>query len=231
MADMESLAMQESVSYKGNLKKKIGKNSWKGFYVLLEGNKLIFSNPNDGRWAGNIELHEGSTVNLHVKGSRIGQEIQDPTINTEIAELNKRKHRGENLKFSLQTKRGVHLLKADSESLCLEWIRELRKAVLIIREENYSKLVSKHFPGKPRRSALDHGKNNKTRKDLCVYQAVEAEDSESEEKINPGRRSRSMSSHEPRYSRESTFNFIKRSRFRSFRKLSRNYENLNETYA
>lgn len=229
MAELESLTTQDSVLYEGNLRKKTGKNIWKCFYVALKGNKLIFSNPSDGRWAGNIELHEGSTCNLCVKGSRIGQEIQDPTINTEIAELNRLKHRGENIKFNLQTKRGVHLLKADTEPLCLEWIRELRKAVLIIREKNYPKLLSKHVsPGKIRQGALDQGNNNQFCKNLYVYQAVESEDSESEEKANPRRRPRSRSYNEPR-NPAFNFEFIRRPRFRSFRKFTRNYENLKET--
>lgn len=224
MAELESLTLQESVSYQGNLKKKIGKNNWKCFNVVLKENILIFCNPSDGSWAGKIELDERSTCNLCVKGSRIEQEIQDPTINTEIAELNRRKSRGENIKFSLQTKRGVHLLKADTQALCLDWIRVLRRAVMVIREKNYSK----HSPYIGKNRGLNQGNNNQIYRDLYVYHPVEAEDSESEGKQTPGRRFRSRSCHEQQ-TRDWSFNLIKRSRFRSLRKLSRNYENLKDT--
>ena len=220
---MQSLATQESAMHKGNLKKKTGKNCWQLFCVVLQGNRLMFFNPGDGSLAGNIEIHEGSRCDLFLKGSRIGPDIQDPTMNTEIAELNKRRQRGENLKFSLHTRRGIHFLKADSEALCLEWIRELRKAVLIIRE-----VLSKQSPGKNCRRALDQGNNNQICNNLYVYQAVETENCESEEKESSGKRSRSRSCHE---AREFAFDFIRRSRFRSFRKLSRNYENLKDNYS
>jgi hypothetical protein len=225
MADFQRLGGPgETVIHEGNLKKKVGKKSWKDFCAVVKGDMVMFSNPSDGKWAGNIELDEGSTCTLFVKGSRIGRGIEDTTTSTEIAELNKRKKIGGTLKFTLQTKRGVHLLKADSETICLEWIRVVRKAVFKIRAENTS--LSPRSTGKTLRTALTEGNNNKVCKNSFTYEAIEAEDSESEVQSDPRKLSRSKSLRE---TRDSAMTFFKRSRFRSFRKPSKNYNNLKES--
>lgn len=225
MADIERLRFKtfedqndQSIIHGEYLKKKIKKKTWKDFWVIIKDNMMIFFHSNDGGWAGSIELTLGSSCTLIVNGTYVGKGLStDLTLSAEVVELNKKRKHIVSYKFALKTKNGVHLFKASSEAICLEWIRVLRKVVLRLYDD--SALLSSTLQNAS--SGERKGQKNNNKKSF-MYETFETEDSEHE--VHGERKlTRSKSLRESR----SPFS---RSRFYSFRGLKtfRRYNSLQE---
>lgn len=226
MADLDRLRFKtfedqndETIAHGEYLKKKIKKKTWTDFWVILKDSMMIFFHPNDGGWAGSIEITQGTTCTLILNGTHIGKGFVDLTLSTEIAELNKRKQNTVSYKFALKTKNGVHLFKASSESICLEWLRVLRRASFNEERACLSSTLSQNTRLDERNGMQE---NNKTSKKSFMYEPFEPEDNEHEVQAEM-KLSRTKSLRESR----SPFS---RTRFRSFRGLKtfRRYNSLQE---
>lgn len=110
------------VLYEELLGKKMKKNTWRQYWVVLRGDRLVFICKNEQKIAGIVKLTEETTCkalgkkpsNRSLAKQKFGdiQESEDETC-----------------KFKLYAKKGVHLLKTDCRSSCEKWIEAISRAV------------------------------------------------------------------------------------------------------
>lgn len=209
--------IDETIIHGEYLQKKVKKKTWKDFWVVVKDNMMIFFHPNDGGWAGCIEITRGTTCTLILNGAHIGNGFVDLTLSTERAELNKRRKSTLSYKFALKTANGVHLFKASSETVCLEWVRVLRQVNFNEEHSCISRISENTQP--------EERSQRQSSKKSFMYKSFEPEVSENDphEAQAEAKLSRSKSLKESR----SPF---KRSRFNSFHGLKsfRRYNSLQE---
>lgn len=102
------------------LRKKLKKNTWKEYWVVLREDRLVFMNENERKIAGVITLTEETTCKA------LGRKTssQHSADLSKAKQISKRKRDPDDgpCKFKLHAKRGVHLLKTDCKSSCDKWI-------------------------------------------------------------------------------------------------------------
>lgn len=104
------------------LRKKMKKNTWREYWVVLRQDRLVFINENESKIAGIITLTEETTCKvLGRKTSSSRRTATDQQLKQDNADGT--------CKFKLRAKRGVHLLKTDCKSSCEKWIEAISRAV------------------------------------------------------------------------------------------------------
>ena len=110
------------------LRKKMKKNTWKEYWVVLREDSLVFINENERKIAGVITLTERTTCEIlgrKTSSSQLSATARQPK------QISDRKHHSLDgtCKFKLRAKRGVHLLKTDCKSSCEKWIEAISRVV------------------------------------------------------------------------------------------------------
>lgn len=114
------------VFYGELLRKKMKKNTWREYWVVLREDRLVFINENEREVAGIIKLTEDTTCKvLGGKSSKRSAARQQPKPTFEYMQ----DREDGTCKFKLYAKRGVHLLKTDCKSSCEKWIEAISRAV------------------------------------------------------------------------------------------------------
>ena len=109
------------------LRKKLKKNTWKEYRVILQEDRLVFMNENEKKIAGVITLTEETTCKV-LERKESSRQSSDRSSSKNIS----RRKRGFDdgpCKFKLYAKRGVHLLKTDCKSSCDHWIGAISRVV------------------------------------------------------------------------------------------------------
>ena len=104
------------------LRKKMKKNTWRQYWVVLRKDKLVFMCENEGKVAGIVKLSEETTCKV----------LRRKTSKPSAASLRPKPafdREDETCKFKLYAKRGVHLLKTDCKSSGEKWIEAISRAV------------------------------------------------------------------------------------------------------
>lgn len=109
------------------LRKKLKKNTWKEYRVVIQEDKLVFMSENEKKIAGVITLTEDTTCEVLEK-KKSSQQSADCTHANKISR-HKRGFDDSPCKFKLYAKRGVHLLKTDCKSSCDKWIDAIARVV------------------------------------------------------------------------------------------------------
>lgn len=129
------------------LGKKMKKNTWKQYWVVLREDKLVFISEIEQKIAGIVKLTEETTCKVLgrkvSKRSRVHQQSKAKLENLRDTEEG-------TYKFKLYGKGGVHLLKTDCKSSCEKWIEAISCAVqnLWANTTNSRQSASPHNNGK-----------------------------------------------------------------------------------
>ncbi|XP_032236788.1 uncharacterized protein LOC116617841 [Nematostella vectensis] len=217
--NVQSLNIDVEPLYKDYLRKKLRKNTWKEYWVVLREHSLLFFNSSDAKFAGSIELTHGTSCavfgtqnkkpgfwSISPMDKSVNYNKGDSGLLTRILEKGC-------LKFALKTKRGIHLFKASSAESCCTWMRVLRHTIdeygLV---EPSAKITN--------RLALAH--ENISTLNLITPELHETESDNQIEPYKQFQRSKSM--------RENSKSSFKRGRFHSLRiKAQRKYSALQES--
>lgn len=115
------------VAYEELLEKKIKKNTWRQYWVVLRGDRLVFLSESDQKIAGVIKLTKETTCKvLRRKASKGRSRSKQPLTSTMEHVQNSE---DETWKFKVYAKRGVHLLKTNCKSSCDKWTEAISCAV------------------------------------------------------------------------------------------------------
>lgn len=110
------------------LRKKMKKNTWKEYWVVLREDSLVFINENERKIAGVITLTERTTC--EVLGRKTSSSQLSATDRQPKQIFDRKQHSLDGTcKFKLRAKRGVHLLKTDCKSSCEKWIEAISHVV------------------------------------------------------------------------------------------------------
>lgn len=106
------------------LRKKMKKNTWREYWVILRNDRLIFMSPSERKVAGMIKLSQETTCK--VVGRKSSKHVPDHGTKPTVDHM---QNGDETCKFKLYAKRGVHLLKTDCTSSCERWIEAISHVV------------------------------------------------------------------------------------------------------
>lgn len=116
-----------NVAYEELLGKKIKKNTWRQYWVVLREDKLVFIIESEQKIAGVIKLTEETRCKVvGRKASKRRSRCKQPLTSTMGHVQNSE---DETWKFKLYAKRGVHLLKTNCKSSCDKWTEVISCAV------------------------------------------------------------------------------------------------------
>lgn len=118
-------ADKQDVFYEELLGKKMKKNTWRQYWVVLREDRLVFISESERKIAGIIKLTEETTCRVLEKKVSRQSRSKQPLTST-LENINSE---GEQWKFKLFGKRGVHLLKTDCKSSCEKWTEAISRAV------------------------------------------------------------------------------------------------------
>ena len=159
------------------LGKKMKKNTWKQYWVVLREDKLVFISEIEQKIAGIVKLTEETTCKVlgrKVRRSRVHQQSKAKVENLRDSEER-------TYKFKLYGKGGVHLLKTDCKSSCEKWIEAISCAVQNLWDNtmNSRPSASPHNNGKlDLKYRLQRNFKN-TRASIFGYAVLSEEDEES----------------------------------------------------
>lgn len=120
------------------LRKKMKKNTWREYWVVLRQDRLVFINEDERKIAGIITLTEETTCKV------LGRKTSS---SPRIATDRQPKQDGDDdgtCKFKLRAKRGVHLLKTDCKLSCEKWIEAISRAVQNMWDNSTNSAASTH---------------------------------------------------------------------------------------
>lgn len=119
------------------LRKKMKKNTWREYWVVLRQDRLVFINEDERKVAGIITLTEETTC--QVLGRKTSSSQRSATDRQP-----KQDNDDGTCKFKLRAKRGVHLLKTDCKSSCEKWIEAISCAVQNMWDNSANSAASTH---------------------------------------------------------------------------------------
>lgn len=174
------------VAYEELLEKKIKKNTWRQYWVVLRGDRLVFLSESDQKIAGVIKLTKETTCKvLRRKASKGRSRSKQPLTSTMEHVQNSE---DETWKFKVYAKRGVHLLKTNCKSSCDKWTEAISCAVRNLLDYSFDITHS------PSLITTGHERNNlkyRLRKNfkyawtsMFGYVPLGEEEEEEEEEIN-----------------------------------------------
>ena len=118
--------MGSSGFYGNNLKKKLRKNEWKDFWVVLKDKRLLFLDEREGSVCGILELSERTTCTVVGPSKCRPQNL----LSTRTNEHNEQPSEDcKEYKFKVRSKRGFHLFKTQSLNECHRWIDAITETV------------------------------------------------------------------------------------------------------
>lgn len=115
--------------YREILLKKMNKNTWRKYWVILREDRLLFINENGQKIAGIIKLTEKTTCKVLGRKSSERINLAGGGQTKSTIEHNMQGKEDGTFKFKLYAKKGVHLLKTDCKSSCVRWIEAISRAV------------------------------------------------------------------------------------------------------
>lgn len=115
------------VAYEELLEKKIKKNTWRQYWVVLRGDRLVFLSESDQKIAGVIKLTKETTCKVLRRKASIGRSRSKQPLTSTMEHV--QNSEDETWKFKLYAKRGVHLLKTNCKSSCDKWTEAISCAV------------------------------------------------------------------------------------------------------
>lgn len=119
------------------LRKKLKKNTWREYWVVLRQDRLVFMNEDERKVAGIITLTHETTCKV------LGQKTSSSQPSATDRQPKQDNDDG-TCKFKLRAKRGVHLLKTDCKSSCEKWIEAISRAVQNMWDNSANSATSTH---------------------------------------------------------------------------------------
>lgn len=128
-----TMSTGSSYFYGNYLKKKVHKNEWKDFWVVLKGKWLFFlKEKGDESTCGVLELSEISTCTLVRPTGKYRAFSKVEEYNGQGSD------RCKGFKFRIRSKHGFHLFKSHSLGECQRWIRSISNSVKILQDPSYA---------------------------------------------------------------------------------------------
>ena len=160
------------------LRKKLKKNTWQQYWVVIREDRLLFMNENERKIAGTIAI-TGETKCAVLERRPFRWKTSE--CSKHVSERKTKKGK-ENCKFRLQTKRGVHLFKTDCQLNCKKWIQAIGRAVQDLCDSSDStvKPASSTLVVNPTREDIYLKRENNPKTKRGFVYAVLNDDEESE---------------------------------------------------